>query len=417
MGTRTTLDLADFTGGNAPALFKHALRKSLAYNIYGKDTTFNVTVLTQPIGINTGDSEAIFGGNLNEEGGTTTIVSGFYFKGRIQDYTDRPSPHAFFPNPCDLAVGTKEQIDFAARVMNQHTTFMSREGWSGVVPKVGDVVSVNLSPGDFTFNLQYAYFDSVVLSKPTGGTGAGQCNSLIAAFGAAGGGAAIGNPKTYGKLKCPGTGAETDRLQKVADKIGVKLPILLAIRKVESGYLGPSAIRFEPHKFVGEHRPDLKKAWLASGWYCPGCPREPDGGPHNAKAPNVDYVDANTNKAGFDRAFGVDPVAAIKSTSWGSFQVMGTSARKSKIAIIKNGVKDESGAKKFVEYFYANPVEASDELLVTWFSSRPDAVQHANNLDWLKLAKRYNGGGCCGPGSRNYDLKFADAYAQALGCT
>ena len=187
---RTTIDLADFTAGNASALFKHAMRESMAYDIYGDDTTFNVTVLTQPIGINTGDSEAIFGGNLNEEGGTTTIVSGFYFKGRIQDYTDRPSPHAFLPNPCDLAIGTKEQTDFAARVMNQHTTFMSREGWSGVVPKVGDVVSVNLSPGDFTFNLQYAYFDSVVLSKPTGGTGgaAGACTSLIAAFGAAGGG-------------------------------------------------------------------------------------------------------------------------------------------------------------------------------------------------------------------------------------
>jgi len=215
-----------------------------------------------------------------------------------------------------------------------------------------------------------------------------------------------GNPKQYGKIKCPGSAAEKSRLQKLANKIGVELPVLLAIRKVESGG-STSAVRFEPHKFVGEHQGASKSDWLAKGWYKPG---------GNAKAPSVDYVKANTNKAALMRALEIDAVAAVKSTSWGSFQVMGTTARKSDIAIVKNAVKDEAGAKKFVEYFFANPEEVSDEMLASWFSSRSDVVNHAKNKDWKSFATRYNGRGCCGPGSRGYDLKLADAYAQALGC-
>jgi hypothetical protein len=216
----------------------------------------------------------------------------------------------------------------------------------------------------------------------------------------------VGSPEQYGKIKCPSSSEETGRLQQLANKIGIELPVLLAIRKVESGG-ATNAVRFEPHHFVGRYRTDLKSSWLASGWYKPG---------GNAASPSVDYVKANTNKAALMRALEIDAVAAVKSTSWGSFQVMGTTARKSDIEVIKNAVKDAAGAKKFVEYFFANPETVSDEMLASWFSSRSDVVNHAKNKDWKAFATRYNGRGCCGAGSHNYDLKLADAYAQALGC-
>ena len=42
-----------------------------------------------------------------------------------------------------------------------HTKFISRTGYTGKIPAVGDIVQVNFKPGDFSYNLQYAYFDTI----------------------------------------------------------------------------------------------------------------------------------------------------------------------------------------------------------------------------------------------------------------
>ena len=195
---------------------------------------------------------------------------------------------------------------------------------------------------------------------------------------------------------CPDNVEDYKRLKNLANTIGIDLPVLLAIRKVESSGRN-SAIRFEPHKFLGKYRRDLRGKGVI---------------PYKRSAKSaVDYTKKNTDKNAFLHAFSVDPVAAIKSTSWGAYQVMGSNAKKATDPIIKNALSSPEGAKAFVEYFYKNPVQASDLMLVAWFKAagkRP--VNAARSKNWLKLATRYNGSRCCGPGTRNYHLKLEKPY-------
>ena len=304
-------------------------------------------------------------------------------------------------NPYSKEESGKWSKDEAAIFDNIGTEWAESETvYSGIpsVPKFGEKIIVSVKPRGG--NLVWKSSTGIDMNTLTAllAEAGGNLSALFA-----GGAGMVGNPEQYGKLQCP-TLTEKNRLQKVADQIGVELAVLIAIRKVESGPYGPTAIRFEPHHFVGRYRTDLKSEWLASGWYKP----------KPGKA--VDYTKSNTDKSAFERAFAIDAVNAVKSTSWGSFQVMGTGTRKSSIPVIKGAQSSAAGAKKFVDYFYANAVAVSDEMLVGWFSTRKDAVTKANAKNWLAFATRYNGRGCCGEGSRHYDHKLADAYAQALGC-
>ena len=201
---------------------------------------------------------------------------------------------------------------------------------------------------------------------------------------------------------CPDNVADYNRLKKLADQVGIQLPVLLAIRKVESSGRN-SAIRFEPHRFLGRYRKDLK-----------GTGKIPY---QRSKNSSVDYTKKNTDKNAFLHAFTVDPIAAVKSTSWGAYQVMGSNADRSPNPIIKNAIATPEGAKKFVEFFYANPIQASDEMLVAWFKAAGNYPRNmARQKNWLKFATRYNGSKCCGPGTRNYHLKLQKNYNIALRC-
>lgn len=107
--------------------------------------------------------------------------------------------------------------------------------------------------------------------------------------------------------------------------------------------------------------------------------------------------------AEYDRlaeAMALDEVAALKSTSWGLFQVMGFNA--------------ESVGYQDVHQFVEAMVE-SERCQLDAFGSfvqvnnLDDALR---SLDWAEFARRYNGPSYA---VNRYDTKLADAFARAAG--
>ena len=132
----------------------------------------------------------------------------------------------------------------------------------------------------------------------------------------------------------------------LAARAGVPTPVIAAIRKVESGG-NPSAIRFETRLF-----------------------RERTG-----------QTIEGSGSSAFQEAFSRDPRAAVESTSFGLYQVLGG-------ALLR--LYGPSPATALAR-FRADPRKVSDELLVAWFQSRPAAREAANSGDWAALARAYNG--------------------------
>lgn len=198
---------------------------------------------------------------------------------------------------------------------------------------------------------------------------------------------------------CPKDAAEKSKLQSLANKIGISLATLLAVRRVESGGK-PSALRFEPHLFR-KKRPDLAASIPYS--------------PKNSKNP-VDYTKANTGLSAFQRAYALDPINAIYSTSFGLYQVMGYNSEKTDNPLLNKAQETREGADAFIAEFYRDPTGVSDELLIAWFKTKPHAVAAAAKQDWRAFATIYNGSLCCGDNSHKYDIKLAQMYQSALKC-
>lgn len=196
----------------------------------------------------------------------------------------------------------------------------------------------------------------------------------------------------------PATEEKNLELKELAAKVGLTETILKAIREVESkGNL--TAIRFEPHIFL-RYRKDLSNV----------IPYKP-----LSDIVATDYTPSHTNKKAFDRAFKLDGPAAIKSTSFGLYQIVSKFADLSKSSsdIIKNALKNQESAQNFVNFFYQKPLYVSDQLLIAWFSANPTAAKYAKQKNWKEFALRYNGKQCCGPNSRNkYDEKLKAAYEK-----
>ena len=155
--------------------------------------------------------------------------------------------------------------------------------------------------------------------------------------------------------------------QQLADLAGIPLRILLAIRSVESSG-NPRAVRFEPHLF---HR-DTSNIFTTSQ-----VPWTRSRGP-------VSLVSSETNRAAFERAFRLDPVNAVTSTSWGPYQVLGGHLL---------SVRGPNPATAVVA-FDANPLPVGEEMFVSWMRSGDrgrDARAAANVGDIEALAELYNG--------------------------
>ena len=153
--------------------------------------------------------------------------------------------------------------------------------------------------------------------------------------------------------------------QSLSDLAGIPPAVLQAVREVESG--GDSqAIRFEPHIFL-RLRPDLR----GQIDYTPG------------KGVVWSTTSAETNRQAFERARRLDAVAAVKASSWGAFQVLGSH-------LLDEHDGDPANA---VEAFDNDPQGKSAALLARWFRSNPRARLAANKRppDFDDLARCYNG--------------------------
>lgn len=169
----------------------------------------------------------------------------------------------------------------------------------------------------------------------------------------------------------------------LASAIGIDPSMLRAIRTVESSGK-PSAVRFEPHVF---HR-ETGGAYRGEIPYTPGEGRA------------ASTVRSETNRAAFERAYRLDPDAAVRATSWGAYQILGGH-------LIRLYESPSAGVRAFDR----NPARVSDELLVAWFADRPDALEAAREHDFAGFARRYNGAMYY---VRGYDRKLAEAYEIAL---
>lgn len=174
----------------------------------------------------------------------------------------------------------------------------------------------------------------------------------------------------------------TARDSELANAAGLNHPaIIVAFRQVES--LGdPRATRFEPHVFL-RARPDLRGK----------VPYTPD--------PKYNYSTKRkeTDWKAFSHAFELDAEQAVKSTSWGSYQVLGGHL----LALYPNPLQA-------VEIFQLQPEKISDEIVVAWFKANPLAVQAANEQKWDLLAKYYNGRNYAVHG---YHTRLAAAFSLA----
>tara|TARA_R110002020_G_scaffold44161_7_gene127642 strand:+ start:1111 stop:2523 length:1413 start_codon:yes stop_codon:yes gene_type:complete len=165
MSVKRKYDRALMTTPHGASQFKnHTIRKAITPDMYGSRSTFIVRVLTRPLPLSTNDFKAVMGSikkkdPLWESSNTARIV----FMGRIlTEGGDCLSPHMPIPDPCLIAPGNDElQAGCVAKLASWHTKFFSSENFDGKVPDIGDKVKVTIMPGDFKYNLQYAFFDAL----------------------------------------------------------------------------------------------------------------------------------------------------------------------------------------------------------------------------------------------------------------
>lgn len=153
--------------------------------------------------------------------------------------------------------------------------------------------------------------------------------------------------------------------QALAQQAGIPLRILLAIRAVESGG-SASAVRFEPHVF---HR-------LTGDRFRTQVPHTPAPG-----RGSVSLTPSETNRAAFERAFRLAPAEAVRSTSWGLYQVLGEHLL---------SVAGPNPAQA-VAAFDARPREVGEAMFLSWMRSNPAAQAAAQAGDISRLAELYNG--------------------------
>tara|TARA_R100000008_G_C3585669_1_gene172050 strand:+ start:497 stop:1699 length:1203 start_codon:yes stop_codon:yes gene_type:complete len=157
MAIKEFLNRGDFTSpSEAKELYGNAVRKSLNFSQYDSENVFEAVVLSSPIYLVDADLSSGRVSRKKTSEGEVAKMSKFAFKARI---ITSPSPHEYLPDPCDPAVA--EDAAQATRIINMHTTFISPDDYSrssNTLPKIGDVIFVELDDNIFSYNLQYGKF-------------------------------------------------------------------------------------------------------------------------------------------------------------------------------------------------------------------------------------------------------------------
>jgi len=186
----------------------------------------------------------------------------------------------------------------------------------------------------------------------------------------------------------PHTPLSADDFVAAAGSLGCEVAAIRAVAKVESARkpfdeLGRPTILYERHLFhrlTGarfDRQPDLSN-------------REPGGyGKFSAQYPKL------------ERAYALDPDAALQACSWGMFQILGMN-------------HEAAGCATVFDYVKAMCQTEADHLraFVSFIKANPTMNAALRNLDWVGFARRYNGPGY----HRNdYDRRMASAYSEAGG--
>lgn len=178
---------------------------------------------------------------------------------------------------------------------------------------------------------------------------------------------------------------ETD-WKSAADRLGVPVASVKAVAEVEatgSGFLptGEPRILFERHKF-SRHT----------------------GGKYDATHPHISnpvwggYGKESAQHGRLAQAVSLNRDAALKSASWGRFQILGENYRQA-------GFQSLQG--------FINAMYESEQAQLTAFANfilnDPRLLRALKAKDWPAFAARYNGPGYA---KNRYDSKLAEAYQK-----
>ena len=429
------IDLADLSGPLAGIAFlRRSIAKALDEDVFKNAKTAIVKVAPAPIRNADTDDVLILAptGSSPPAEGSIPQETRFRFYGYIEKIDDIDvKPNAFYEDVCDPSY--TGDSDAAAKVIANYTQFEST--YKALPPKPRDRVKVTLATSaDYpTWNQQFGYFEGLETIEDAGKVvvQSQACTALSKmdwAQAASGEAAEIAQLAAMGKkvpnytarTLCPKNETNKANVETLARAVGIEYKTALAIMQVEAGgaNVGPK-LRFERHWFLGyggprrdmagKERADLRSHWTYRG-----------GKPPGSKMGDADYQDGSGDKADFEKAFKLDPVAAIMATSWGRFQVMGAYMTKSDDPILKNAVTTEEGAKEFWKKYEAEGNAMGDKLMILWFKKiKPTAAAVATNCaasgDWRPFATLYNGSGCCTiTNGKWYHLKLKSAYQGAV---
>lgn len=205
------------------------------------------------------------------------------------------------------------------------------------------------------------------------------------------------------QLSGPGTPLTDADRRAAAGLIGVTLPKVVAVERVESrgrGFrpeTGRPVILYEPHIFHKLTAGKFSEAWPDISYPTWGMLPYP-----SSQATRWDQL---------RQAARLDEAAALKSASWGLFQIIGYNFRPA------GGGTDAAhpGVYATVQDFARDmaTTEAAQLLAFARFIKANPPMQKALQLsDWAGYARLYNGPGYAQHG---YDQKLKAAYRAALG--
>lgn len=164
---------------SAMDIYGSTLRHSISSDSYNAVVRFKAVALTDMFPLSANQAMAIDGGAT---GGDANANQRYAFKGRI---IGPRSPHSFLPDPCDPAFSPDD--DAAYKVISMHTTFISSTANMGDTVTRGDVVVVELTPTETSFDLQYGKFVSLSSRENPTATEGSQCANLVGLVGEWGG--------------------------------------------------------------------------------------------------------------------------------------------------------------------------------------------------------------------------------------
>lgn len=181
--------------------------------------------------------------------------------------------------------------------------------------------------------------------------------------------------------------------QKAAERLGVEVAVIKAVKEVESGAYGPflpsgrPPILFEGHIFWKE----LKKRGID---------------PVSKLAGNEDilyekwtrkYLGGEKEYSRLEKAMKIHEEAALASASWGMFQIMGNNYA-------------ECGKHSVAEFVEAMRRSEADQLMLFIAYLETCKLQpYLKKMDWAGFARKYNGPAYS---ENKYDQKLEAAYRK-----